>query len=100
MNEDDKSPQGIQLHLSTLLLSALIAGALIWGQLRQYPFHEVSRQLGWPFSVTVTQKGEFQGRAAESWIILVGDGVICLGLLVGSTLLSETIVLYREARKP
>ena len=100
MSEDLPPPQRIQLHLSTLLLSALIAAALIWGQLREYPLREGSRQLGWPFSVTVTQKGRLEGRATESWIILIGDGVISLGLLVGGTLLTETILLYREPRKP
>ena len=94
MSDEQAPPQSFQLHLSTISLLVLMAGVLLWAQLRQYSIPEGPRCLGWPFPVIVPPKGEFEGIP-----IIVFDGVFCLIFLVCTALLLETLVLYREIRK-
>ena len=96
MSEPEKSQQSFQLHLSTILLLVLMAGGLLWAQLRQYSIPAGPCLLGWPYPVIVTPKTA--GDWLE-WTPIVIDGVFCLVLLVCTTLLLETLVLYREIRK-
>ena len=96
--ESPKNRPFWQMHLSTAVLLSLVAGGMMWGQLRKDCLDGGVYSQGWPFGV-MTQNGEFV-RAGEAWIVIAFNIIFCLGLILGIALLLETIAISRESRKP
>ena len=98
LGTSDRSRKCWQIHLSTMLLLTVLAGAFVWLNVRPYYEDEVS--LGWPFTIYrpyLWGIGPEFDRSSYDWLAFAANMLVAVAGLALAGYVSEKIFRRRGA---